>query len=1679
MSSEELKKYSPTDPELIDKIVNNLKSKGIFDQFRKDCLADVDTKPAYQNLQQRVNGTVTGFLATQKWQHGLNKTQLRESLRRHTVQQAFLEVGVDRIVDQVVNPKVYSVFTPKVEDVVCELLGLEKPKPKPLLLNFQKFKKSLEALPPAQPAPAPAAPSPEPIKEEPEEIEKIEETTLIEPSPPDEKPPEPPQSSPPPTQEDPDEVPKEEPMSPAGSVAEVVNNDDDSNTIDEMPLLAASLDSDSNRGGSPAMDGAPQNCNTKVGAMSDMSDSNSLLSTRPPLEYDSSTNNLSSLKSEEKTSPSKKFDNFSNLGEKLKQADVNLRETSLNKKEVIEESDVTKSSENDTESLEMKLEPLSESNMSSTDAFRNEPTKVDGINEKIFSEDSQSSPLSFKNKTRITESRDERSRSHKHEKKSHRDSSSAKPDKKDESMDGSKETVKKEQNKESSSSKHESKSRSKEDHRSKSSNDKDKHRSHKDRSHSSDKHGKSDSSKDKKDKRDRSENDGEKRIDNPKVSDSSKHSEKKKKEDDKSKHSKDSKGHKKVDDHKNSNKDKIKTSDKEKNADDQKKSENYKSKKDSSGKSSRTKSDDTKHKDDKKKDDDDDKKKSPRKRKSGRCDEDEVKSKNSRRSSDRDSNGNAGGGSSKSKSTNSSSHNGKKSSKSDKGRSHTKSKEQSDVMEEDCDFDEADEVDKILMEINNSIQNENQRLNISEVLNEPTVKKPKIARNFHEIKKIMQARKDIDRQMTNDLKTSVEDKASSDVESSCNESFEEDFTSTEPHQDVSEIVDDSGERSGELSSPPSNEIVMKGCSIVVTDVLRGQLKESSLSLENKCIILEDGAIQDISNPPPENVSCSGNPMDSSRDSDSSCDLISSVMAVEVETAEKFLSENIHSRVGSKDSSVLTSEKTKTSPVDVNEMGDSKSELLSPHEDELKNVASLRIAEERARPSCSSDILPIDDKLDSDVCIKTESIDTDKENSADQSVIAPVPSRSKRSNAGTLMYAILESSKPPVVANRSSKKRGTKLETTQNFDICEAEVQNPSVNSVDSQTSENQDSSVEAATKTCSTDDGSDVSNKENDETNVSCKTRSQIMDDEREMKNVETRTTRRKDVGPNEVNLVETRTTRRRNHDLSEDLNKSVTNNNVTRGRFDDVKLKCKNNRDEPKCFGEEIPGKVGIDVENKRRSTSNRHCSRKGVTALYVRNAELDRVPCVNTSKDSCAVNSLIDDPKFCEETSLHMDKENMTVGNSTPVEQRLISSSQRRVSCQDSFETSQIPYTEKVSSSIQPEDSITMNSDKDPLQDDSHVNESLGDSRLNERSNRRSKRRHGSSVKQDSSPIFRRNVRKVSETELPSMKLVSASADLVNSSAQSLAIPDLHLPSTITINVDSSDIKVEEDEPPLVTLFFEGSAIATFDSNDLPLKDPADCGLSVESAGPSCSPVDKSKKGVLHRSRSSPEDSCSSEFKGFSQPAQDLPEYKGFTDVEIQEATVKLHLLKQFIANKVQPPLPDNRLDQIDPPRAKKTRVSSEGANSTVSKSTDSTTRRNPRQRNFSLNSSPEKDKKEVLGGQCKAESKDSGLCESPEQASFVLDMYQNDAVMESGDNTVRTRKMANNVPPTSTPGFTRNPRNDRSTDSRTKKQHEKNKNPQRYSTVDLYKPRPVVGTRSSKSTPTTSSGRPKRYT
>ncbi|KAK3610437.1 hypothetical protein CHS0354_016614 [Potamilus streckersoni] len=110
---------------VVNVIINKLKSQGLFDQFRKECLVDVDTKPAYKNLRQRVETYVTNILGQQKWSPDLNKNQVRESLRRQLNNSSMLTNGVERIIEQVVNPKIMQVIKPKIDEIVCQHLGID------------------------------------------------------------------------------------------------------------------------------------------------------------------------------------------------------------------------------------------------------------------------------------------------------------------------------------------------------------------------------------------------------------------------------------------------------------------------------------------------------------------------------------------------------------------------------------------------------------------------------------------------------------------------------------------------------------------------------------------------------------------------------------------------------------------------------------------------------------------------------------------------------------------------------------------------------------------------------------------------------------------------------------------------------------------------------------------------------------------------------------------------------------------------------------------------------------------------------------------------------------------------------------------------------------------------------------------------------------------------------------------------------------------------------------------------------------------------------------------------------------------------------------------------------------------------------------------------------------------
>ncbi|XP_050048934.2 uncharacterized protein [Dermacentor andersoni] len=127
-SSSSVRELPPGDPKLTASIVSHLKSRGLFDKLRRDCLGDVDTKPAYLNLKQRIEGYITKFLSTQTWTPDMNKNHVRDMMRREINESGMLSAGMDHLVDQIVNPKIYHVFTPEVENGVRQYLGLSSEK---------------------------------------------------------------------------------------------------------------------------------------------------------------------------------------------------------------------------------------------------------------------------------------------------------------------------------------------------------------------------------------------------------------------------------------------------------------------------------------------------------------------------------------------------------------------------------------------------------------------------------------------------------------------------------------------------------------------------------------------------------------------------------------------------------------------------------------------------------------------------------------------------------------------------------------------------------------------------------------------------------------------------------------------------------------------------------------------------------------------------------------------------------------------------------------------------------------------------------------------------------------------------------------------------------------------------------------------------------------------------------------------------------------------------------------------------------------------------------------------------------------------------------------------------------------------------------------------------------------
>ncbi|KAM6470501.1 biorientation of chromosomes in cell division protein 1 isoform 1-T1 [Liasis olivaceus] len=81
---------------------------------------------AYQNLRQKVDNFVSTHLDKQEWNPAMNKNQLRNGLRQSVIQSGMLEAGVDRIISQVVDPKLNHIFRPQIEKAIHDFLAAQK-----------------------------------------------------------------------------------------------------------------------------------------------------------------------------------------------------------------------------------------------------------------------------------------------------------------------------------------------------------------------------------------------------------------------------------------------------------------------------------------------------------------------------------------------------------------------------------------------------------------------------------------------------------------------------------------------------------------------------------------------------------------------------------------------------------------------------------------------------------------------------------------------------------------------------------------------------------------------------------------------------------------------------------------------------------------------------------------------------------------------------------------------------------------------------------------------------------------------------------------------------------------------------------------------------------------------------------------------------------------------------------------------------------------------------------------------------------------------------------------------------------------------------------------------------------------------------------------------------------------
>lgn len=102
-------------PETLE-VVKQIKANGSFDKFRKDCFADIIAQPQFHDLSKSVEDYVVRFLKEQK--PNSKKSFIRDKLRRSLNESYFLTSGINKLIEDTLEPKLESTFKPLITKVV-------------------------------------------------------------------------------------------------------------------------------------------------------------------------------------------------------------------------------------------------------------------------------------------------------------------------------------------------------------------------------------------------------------------------------------------------------------------------------------------------------------------------------------------------------------------------------------------------------------------------------------------------------------------------------------------------------------------------------------------------------------------------------------------------------------------------------------------------------------------------------------------------------------------------------------------------------------------------------------------------------------------------------------------------------------------------------------------------------------------------------------------------------------------------------------------------------------------------------------------------------------------------------------------------------------------------------------------------------------------------------------------------------------------------------------------------------------------------------------------------------------------------------------------------------------------------------------------------------------------------